>query len=118
MSNVSSTVRALAVLLVVLFGCAFAQAQVIYSSNYRTEADVKVYVTHYKSEADLVVYKCRYKTEATGNRGLWYFTSYKSEAKKRIYFTDYKSEADLIVYFTNYRSEAGWRNRAKMHLMY
>lgn len=37
--------------------CLFAQR--VYSTNYRTEADVKVYVTQYRTEADLIVYKCK-----------------------------------------------------------
>jgi len=118
MRNVSFTVRTLVALLAVLFGRAITQAQIVYSTNFKSEADVKVYVTSYKSMADLVVYKSRFKSEATGNQGFWYFTTYRSEAKKRIYFTDFRSEADLIVYFTDYRSEAGWRDRSKMHLMY
>ena len=93
-------------------------SQQIYSTNYRSEADVKVYVTEYRSEADLFVYKCTYRSDAEGNKGMWYFTEYRSDAKKKIYFTEYKSEADVIVYFTEYRSEAGWRNKAKQYLFY
>lgn len=110
--------RALAAVIAVLISRLGAQAQIVYSCNHKSEAEIKVYVSRYKSEADLVVYRCRYRGEAEGNRGLWYFASYKSEAKKRVYITDYKSEADLIVCFTEYRSDAGWRNRSKMHLMY
>lgn len=71
--------------------CAFfgAKAQTIYSSQYRSDADVKVYVTNYKSEADLVVYRC-----------------------------DYRSDADVVIYFTSYRSEAGWRDKSKQYWFY
>ena len=94
------------------------RAQKIYSTNYKSEADVKVYVTEYRSEADLIVYKTKYSSEATDNKGIWYFTQYKSEAKKKIYFTEYRSEADVKVYFTEYKSEAGWKNKSKQHLFY
>lgn len=94
------------------------RAQRVYSTNYKSEADVKVYVTEYRSEADIIVYKTKYKSDATDNKGIWYFTEYKSEAKKIIYFTDYRSEADIKVYFTQYKSETGWKNKSKQHLLY
>lgn len=94
------------------------QAQKVYSTDYKSEADVKVYVSRYKSEADLYVYKTTYKSEVRNNDGFWYFTDYKSEADKKIYFTSYKSEADIVVYFTDYKSEAGWRKSSKKHIMY
>jgi hypothetical protein len=81
------------------------QAQVVYSCQYKSDADIKVYVTKYKSDA-------------TGNNGLWYFAQYKSDAKRKIYFVDYKSEADLIIYFSDYKSDAGWIKKEKQHLMY
>ena len=93
-------------------------AQRVYSTNYKSEADVKVYVTEYRSEADIIVYKTKYKSEATDNKGIWYFTEYRSEAKKIIYFTDYRSEADIKVYFTQYKSEAGWKDKSKQHILY
>ena len=95
-----------------------AKGQLVYSCQYKTEADVKVYVTKYKTEADLIVYKCKYRTEAEGNKGLWYFVKYRTEAKKKIYFVDYKTEANLVIYFSDYRTEAEWRNKSKQHLMY
>lgn len=92
-------------------------AQTVFSCQYRSEAQVKVYVARYRSEADLVVYKCAYRSEATGNEGRWFFERYRSSAKKRIFFVKYRSESDLVVFFADYRSEAGWRNRAKLHVM-
>ena len=93
-------------------------AQLVYSTQYKYDADVKVYVTQYKYEADLIVYKCNYKYEVEGNKGLWYFTDYQYDAKKKIYFTDYKYDADIKVYFTSYKYEAGWVNKSKQHLFY
>lgn len=105
-------------LVFVLAGAFAASAQIVYSAQYKSDADVKVYVTQYKSDADLVVYKCSYKSDAQDNKGLWYFAQYKSDAKKVIYFVDYKSDADLVIYFSEYKSDAGWRNNSKKHLMY
>lgn len=77
-----------------------------------------VYSTDYKGDADLVVYKTKYKGDAEGNKGIWYFTEYSGDAKKSIYFTDYKGDADLVIYFTEYKGEAGWNNKRKQELMY
>ena len=77
-----------------------------------------IFSVQYKSEADLLVYKCDYPSEANGNEGFWFFTKYKSEAKFPIYFCDYKSEADIVIYFAEYKSEAGWKNSSKKHLFY
>ena len=95
-----------------------AQAQLIFSVQYKSEAKVKVFVAQYKSEADLLVFKCDYRSEANGNKGFWFFTKYKSEAKFPIYFCDYKSESDIVIYFVKYKSEAGWKNSSKKHLFY
>ncbi|MCR4681290.1 MAG: DUF6150 family protein [Bacteroidales bacterium] len=123
MNNLKTVIRMIMKKILALFVVLFLalcglQAQVVYSCDYKYEADVKVYVTQYKYEADLVVYKCPYKYEATDNKGLWYFTNYKYEAKKKIYFTDYKYDADLVIYFSDYKYEAGWKKKEKMHLMY
>lgn len=96
---------------------AFVYAQVVYVTEYKSDADVVVYITDYKSDADLVVYKANYKSDASGNRGVWYFTKYKSDADVVVYFTEYKSDADLIIYFSDYKSDAGWRNPSKRYLL-
>lgn len=93
-------------------------AQVVYSAQYKSDADVKIFVTEYKSDADLVVYKTKYKSDAGTNDGVWFFTEYKSDAKKVIYFTEYKSDADIIIYLTEYKSNSGWKNNSKKHWMY
>ena len=94
--------KRLFILIPALLLCAAASAQIVYSTDWKSEAKVKVYVTEYKGEADLIVYK----------------TEWKSEAKKAIYFTSWKSEADIIVYFTEYKGEAGWKKKSKKHIMY
>ena len=77
-----------------------------------------VYSTDWKSEADLIVFKTKWKSEAKGNDGIWFFTEWKSEAKKKIYFTEWKSEADIVVYFSEWKSESGWQKNSKKHLFY
>jgi hypothetical protein len=95
-----------------------AGAQVVFSTAYKYEADVKVFVSEYKYEADLTVYKTDHKYEANKKEGIWFFTQYVYETKKKIYFTQYKYEADIVVFFTKYKCEAGWQNKSKMHFMF
>lgn len=105
--------RLLIILVLSLLGAVAANAQAVYKTSSKSDANVKVYVTTTKSEADLVVYQCSSKSEASGNQGLWYFVSSASDAKKKVYITDTKSDADIVVYYTRTKSEAGWQNRSK-----
>ncbi len=96
-----------------------SSAQIIYSCDYKSDADLQVFVTEWKSDADLIVYKTKWKSDAGGkNNGIWYFTEWKSDANKKIFFTDWKSDADLIIYFSKWQSDAGWVKKNKEHLMY
>ena len=54
--------KRLSILLPALLLCVAASAQVVYSTDWKSEAKVKVYVTQYKSEADLIVYKTEWKS--------------------------------------------------------
>ena len=47
--------KILITLVLALIGVA-ASGQVVYSTDYKSDAQVKVYVTKYKSDADLVVF--------------------------------------------------------------
>lgn len=82
-----------------------SNAQNIYSSEYKSQADINIFVVDYKSQADLLIYKVDYKSQANGNEGLWFFV-------------DYKSQADLKVFFVDYKSQAGWVSKEKKHLLY
>ena len=75
-------------------------AQKVYRTSYKSEADKIIFVTDYKSEADMIVYETKYKSEAKPYSGIWFWTTYKSEADWQVYFTKYKSEANLKIYFT------------------
>jgi hypothetical protein len=101
-----------------IFSKTTLNAQVVFSSNSKYDAQIKVFVSSSKYEADLVVYKANSKYECGENNGVWFFSNSKYEAKKTIFFVDSKYEADLIIYFTNSKYEAGWRNNSKKHLMY
>ena len=48
-----------------------AEAQLVFSTQYKSDAQVKIYVSKYKSDADLVVYKASYKSDAGENNGVW-----------------------------------------------
>ena len=40
-----------------------SQAQIVFQTNYKSEADKIIYQTNYKSEADVIIYKTNYKSE-------------------------------------------------------
>ena len=80
-------------------------SQKIYSTDYKSQADISVFVTDYESQSDLKVFKVDYQSQAKDNKGFWYFV-------------DYPSQADKKIFFVKYPSQAGWRNRSKIHLGY
>ena len=50
-----------------------ADAQKVFSTDSKYDADVKVFVANSKYDADLVVFKCTSKYDAKDNKGLWFF---------------------------------------------
>ena len=94
-------------ILLLLFGAFTVNAQKVYKTSFKSEADKIIFVTDYKSEADMIVYETKYKSEAKPYSGIWFWTTYKSEADWQVYFTKYKSEANLKIFITKYKSEAG-----------
>ncbi|HMX04308.1 MAG TPA: DUF6150 family protein [Chitinophagales bacterium] len=101
--------RTLIVLAGLLFFISNADAQIIYKTDWKSEAAKKVYVTDMPAEADIVVFKTEWKSDATEDSGQWYFTEWKDEADLIVYFTEWRSEADLVIYYTEYKEEAGKR---------
>lgn len=93
-----------------------AGAQIVTTTDYVRQANVKVYTTLYKSEADVMVFKTPFMKNADGNKGIWYFTKTTGEANKKIYYIKHKEEADVVVMFTNNKDEAGWINKKKKYL--
>ena len=79
------------------------EAQQVYVTQHKQDADKIVYVTKYKQDADIVVYITKYKNEAKNN--LWYITPYKQDAEVVIYYTPHKQDADWIVYYTKYKCD-------------
>lgn len=52
-------------ILFLLLGIQFSsQAQIVYSTEWKSDADAKIFVTEWKSEADLIVYKTDWKSES------------------------------------------------------
>jgi hypothetical protein len=84
-------------------------SQVVYVTEWKSEATLKVYVSDSPADADIIVYKSEWKSEAEPESGIWYFTEWKTEADQLIYFTEWRSEADVVICYTNYKSEAGKR---------
>ena len=98
--------------------CEQIDAQIVFSSDSKYNADLSVNVVNSKYNADLLVYKVSSKYNADGNKGLWYFTDSKYNSDKKIYFVDSKYNADLLIYFVDSKYNAGWENKSKKHLMY
>ena len=80
-------------------------SQKIFSTDYKSQADISVFVTDYESLSDLKVFKVNYQSQAKENKGFWYFVNYPFQADKKIYFV-------------KYQSQAGWRQNSKKHLMF
>jgi hypothetical protein len=105
----NNKMKKLLILATMLLTFGFANAQKVYKTSYKSEADKIIFVTEYKSEADMIVYETKYKSEAKSYSGLWFWTESKSEADWKVYFTKNKSEANLKIYFTKNKSEAGMK---------
>ena len=61
-------------------------SQKIYSTDYKSQADISVFVTDYESQSDLKVFKVDYQSQAKDNKGFWYFVDYPSQADKKIFY--------------------------------
>ncbi len=85
------------------------KSQVIYTTDWKNEANKKVYVTENPSEADIIVFKSDWKSDAQKDSGIWFFTEWKTEADILVYYTEWRSEADLVICYTTYKEEAGKR---------
>ena len=68
----------LIVILFFLFVSNNSYSQKIYSTKYKSQADINVFVTEFKSQADLLVYRVDYISQAKQNIGLWFFVEYES----------------------------------------
>lgn len=95
------------------------KAQIIYTTETPTTANLNVYVVTTPTIADLIVYKApnQIYPGVSGNEGIWYFTSIPTIADKTIYFVNTPTIADLKIYYTEIPTEAGWQNESKKHLM-
>ena len=58
------------ILIFFLFICNNSFSQKIYSTKYKSQADINVFVTEYKSQADLLVFRVDYISQAKQNNGL------------------------------------------------
>ena len=59
-------------LILMLFFSFSVNAQKVYKTSYKSEADKIIYVTEYKSEADMIVYETKYKSESKPYSGIYY----------------------------------------------
>lgn len=80
------------------------EAQTVFVTKYKSEADVVLHEVQYRSRADIIIYKTEYRVEADAERG-WFETD-RSDADWTVYWTPYASEADCKVYFAEYKNQA------------
>lgn len=82
------------------------QAQRVFVTDKRHEADYLVYKTPYFSEANLVI--CRaLSIQDTVNKYHWFFVSDKFRSDIVIFYTKNMKEADYRVFFTNRKGLLG-----------
>ena len=55
--------KKLFILATMLLTFGFTNAQKVYKTSYKSEADKIIFVTEYKSEADMIVYETKYKSK-------------------------------------------------------
>jgi len=96
------------VLIGLLLLAEYVQAQKVYVTKNKQEANMVIYLTRYLNEADLVVYKTNYIVEAE-SIGKWFFVDSKHKADWIIYYTKYITEADLNIMWTTYPTMAGYQ---------
>ncbi|MEC8723502.1 MAG: hypothetical protein VXX60_00655, partial [Bacteroidota bacterium] len=53
-----------------ILGSYISFSQAVFSTDYNSQAEVKVYVVDYASQADLKVFKVNYSSHAKDNKGL------------------------------------------------
>jgi hypothetical protein len=92
-------------------------AQTIFKTEYKNQADITVKVVEHTYQADLLVYKCQFKYEVKGNKGLWYITDTKYASDKTVFFVPYKYQADLEIYYVEHKYEARWVKESKKYLL-
>ena len=80
---------------IMVFCTISVNAQKVYRTSYKSDADKIIFVTDYKSEADMIAYETKYKSEAKPYSGIWFWTTFKSEADSKVYLTKFKSEAGM-----------------------
>jgi hypothetical protein len=59
----------LSIIIFLLFGGFTLNAQKVYKTSFKSEADKIIYVTEFKSEADMIVFETKFKSEANGDSG-------------------------------------------------
>ena len=92
-----------ALLLLILMWVTPAQADVIYVTPHRSQADIVVFVT--KTSEGQPHWKAPRKSAAKGMCH-WFFTKHQSQAEYNVYFTKNRSEAELIIRWVKHASQA------------
>lgn len=90
--------------LILLLTIAVINAQRVYITNNRNEADYICYITNNKTEADWVVKKTTWDSTAR-IAGNWKFVTNRNSADFVVYFTRNRNQADRIIFFTKWNTD-------------
>jgi hypothetical protein len=98
---------AMAVMLVIMLigTCSTVNAQTVYETRYKNQADLLVYEVDYPSQADFRYYVVEYRSQANEQKHHWYYVQYPAQAEYTIYWVEYASQADSLVYEAKYPSQ-------------
>jgi hypothetical protein len=81
----------------------------IYVTQTRDRADVKVHITENRANADLFAFKVESRDLARDHDEGWCEVDILALADVRCLFVDSIRAADLVVHFVSSRGLAGWR---------
>lgn len=100
------------VLIALMIMAELANAQRVFFTSNKYEANVVAYITNYRTEADLVVCITKYQIEAN-TIGRWYIANSKYNADWVVFLTPNRLEADINIYWTTYPSLAGYQTNKR-----
>lgn len=87
----------LMLILIMILYYTVANADIIYVTDIKAEADLVVYVTESEVYADMII-KITDRLMANEYSNCWYFTTIKAEADKIVFYSEHEYGATKIFY--------------------
>ena len=116
LNNFKRNTYRLLIVCIWFFSVTLSKAQIVYTVDRPSDADVVVYVVDDESKCDLKVFFVEEKSQL-GKQGVWMGTFNKDEAAKKIYITLDEAEAQLKIFVVDDESKTGWVNEDKKKLI-